>query len=143
MNKYNLEEIEKRKNNALMFRNPVEYFKACNELGIEPEIKDLYELGQVEIGFKLSNLEKSVKQKIKIKRKRSTPDNTYKKFYQDSSRLSLNIGETLDKKRELLIKYFPRRFGDEGRTPVYNMNCFSIGKLFIKIIEYSKERINQ
>jgi len=61
MNKYNLEEIEKRKNNALMFRNPVEYFKACNELGIEPEIKDLYELGQVEIGFKLSNLEKSVK----------------------------------------------------------------------------------
>ena len=135
--------LEEERKKAVENSDNLRIYEIYNQLGLEPEprIKHNYELGQIEA--RPGKLEEFVEQKIKMKRKRSVPNSTYEKFYQNSSRLSLNIGENSDIKRELLIKYFPGRFGDEGRNPVCDMNYLSVGKLFRKVVEYSKERINQ
>ncbi len=89
--------------------------------------------------IKENRLEKVVKQK----RKRTVPDIRYQKFYNEANKLSSNIGGDSDKKTELLIKYFPGRFGDKGRNPVNKMNYLKADSLFNKLVDYSQERINQ
>ncbi len=89
--------------------------------------------------IKENRLEKVVKQK----RKRTIPDIRYQKFYDEANELSSNIGRDSDEKTELLVKYFPGRFGDKGRNPVNNMNYLKVGSLFNKLVNYSQERINQ
>jgi len=89
--------------------------------------------------IKENRLEKVVKQK----RKRTVPDIRYQKFYNEANKLSLNIGGDSDKKTELLIKYFPGRFGDNGRNPVNNIDYLKVGALFKKLVDYSRERKEQ
>ncbi len=84
-------------------------------------------------------LEKVVKQK----RRRTVPDIRYQKFYDEANELSSNIGRDSDKKTELLIKYFPGRFGDKGRNPVNSMDYLKVGNLFNKLVDYSQKRIQQ
>ena len=133
--------LEEERKKAIENLDYVKIYDVYNQLGIEPEsaVQYYYDLGEVENMFNLKSRKLEVL--VKQKRKRITPDSTYEEFYQKSSSLSLNIGVNSDKKRELLIKYFPGRFGDEGRIPVYNMNYPSVGRLFVKMMEYTKERI--
>lgn len=124
-------------------RDAVTYFLKSNEAGIKPKLLDLYEQGQAEVDSfqrKQGKLEESVSSK---KRKRTVPDITYKKYYEEAGYLSSNIGEDTDMKRHFLIKYFPGRFGDEGRNPVHDMDFLSVGGLHNKIVFYAEKRINQ
>ena len=126
-------------------RDAVPYFLKSNEAGIEPELLDLYEQGQAEVDHfhrKQGKLEESVSKTPK-KRKRTVPDSVYKEFYKEAGYLSSNIGEDTDMKRHFLIKYFPMRFGDEGRNPVHDMNFLSVGNLFNNMVDYTQERIKQ
>jgi len=133
----NLKRLEELKKESLDSRDAVDYFKLCNELGEKPVVLDLYELGEAESNF--GKLEKF----IRTKRKRTIPDVTYKKFYEESRDFSFDIGSSTDEKRRLLIKYFPGRFGDEGRTPVCDIDYLRVGSLFNKMVNYSLKRINQ
>lgn len=111
-----------------------------NEEKIEREIAEkIYFQKIAEEIIKERGLEKVVKQK----RKRTVPDIRYKRFYDEANELSSNIGRDSDKKTELLIKYFPGRFGDKGRNPVNKMDYLKVGGLFNKLVNYSQERINQ
>ena len=140
--------LEKEKIKAAGDWDGVKYVQICNELGIIPGILELSELGQAELRFNSiqRGLEKSVvekSQKKGIKRKRSVPNKRYENFYDEGGRLNLNIGACSDEKNELLIKYFPGRFGDKGRQPVCNMDYLSVGALFNKLVKYAESRINQ
>jgi hypothetical protein len=111
-----------------------------NEEKIEREVAEkIYFQKIVNQMIKENGLEKVVKQK----RKRTVPDIRYQKFYNEANELSSNIGRDSDKKTELLIKYFPGRFGDKGRNPVSNMDYLKVGSLFNKLVNYSRERIEQ
>lgn len=139
-----LEKLDKEIAEAVDNRDAFVYFHKCNEAGIKPDLLDLYEQGQADSDFNLGNLERIVKKNIK-KRKRIVSDSIYKSFYNEVFKLNLtlDIGANTDKKIELLIKYFPGRFGDKGRSPVYKMEPLSVGALFRKMFNYSGKRINE
>jgi hypothetical protein len=141
-----LEGLDKKLVEAIGERDAVDYFLRCNELGVEPELLDLYEQGQVEINnlkINQGKLEKLTFDRSIKKRKRTVPNIRYKNFYEEASFLSLDLGKDTDSKKELLIKYFPGRFGDKGRNPVQNMDFLNVGSLFKKIIYYTENRIKQ
>ena len=48
MDQTQIYELEERRKKALESRNAMIYFKLCNELGVEPEAEDLFELGTAE-----------------------------------------------------------------------------------------------
>jgi len=100
----------------------------------------------IEKGLEKTVLKKpTLTKKHKKKRKRSVPDIRYKSFYEEARKLnfSLDMGKDTEPKIELIMKYFPGRFGDKGRNPVCNMGMLSVGNLFNNLFDYSKERINQ
>ena len=143
------QELEKMRKNALGERDNLRYFNLCDELGVEAEAKDLYDQGQLEFDLETrreKNLEKLVfnlSKKTKKKRKRSVPNKRYGLFYSEASDLSCNIGSQSDDKRELMIKYFPRRFGDKGTTPVCKLDYLQIGSLFNQMVSYSEKRAKE
>ena len=47
--------LNKLRVKALSARNPVKYYNLCEELGIEPEDKDLYQLGIAELQYSKNN----------------------------------------------------------------------------------------
>lgn len=139
-----LENLDKDIAKAVDNRDALVYFHKCNEAGIEPNLLDLYEQGQVEDNLIQGSLEKSVSKESKSKpRKRTVSNKTYERFYNEASGLNLNIGLDTDKKYELLARYFPGRFGDKGRTTVCNMDYLSVGALFRKMFNYSEKRVNE
>ena len=111
----NFEEIEGRKNEALISRDPIGYFNACNELGVEPEAKDLYELGQVETEFNSiqGDLEKSIK-KLQVDRKKRIPG---RDFY--VPRYAYELKDWIKEYCERNNKDLPKKFSSMKKNQLY------------------------
>ncbi len=82
------------------------------------------------------------KEKKKNHLLRKISDNVYTNFYNDSSNIWQGLAEDIDAKSKVLQKYFPK-FRDNGNVPVRDMEPAQIGRLFLKMLNYSKKRINQ
>jgi hypothetical protein len=137
-------ELENKRVNALYNYDAMEYFRCCNESGVDIENKELYEKGQ----FYSLKLKKSLENIIddsskKLQRKRTVPDYVYENFHNEAGKLKMSLGEDVVEKEMLLKKYFPKRFGNSGKDPVCNKEIYKIGSLFKKIVEYSEKRIKQ
>lgn len=131
-----LEEVE-------LSGNAVEYFILCNSWGIPPRNQDLYSLGQAEIIFRRIKSEETTERRTGT-RKKTLPDSVYLDFLQETGDFNLNDFERIcEDKRELLIKYFPYRFGSTGKTPVWEMDDKSVSALFKRMGLYARGRVEQ
>jgi len=108
----------------------------------DPE-EEKEERKKAEIKFLEMETKKEGKLETSLKKgKRTVSDNTYKNFYEEARNFNLNISKTPYEKGKLLIKYFPKRFGSNGKTPVHKMTPPKKGSAFRNMVKYSKKRIS-
>jgi len=116
------------RNKAIANWDGRQYCEACDVLGLEPEFDDLYSLGIAE------------KHSIIFPAKEKISDK-YSNFYREGIVLNENdFRADIDEKKRLLLKFFPRRFGDEGKQPIADMEEAKAGRLFNHMIDYSKKK---
>ena len=63
---------------------------------------------------------------------------TYRQFYNEGINFSEDVERDADGKRNLLMKYFPRRFGKDGNQPLKNKMGVQIGAIFSRLMRYSE-----
>jgi len=142
MNKIiNYEHLEKKRKKALADFNALEYFTYCNESGIEPENKELYEIGLMESEIDLSKLERIANEKPVVKkagRKRTVPLSVYREFIDETYKKMIPadaIFEMSYEKRILLEEIMGYRslvVGKGERIPLKDCATDRIGKVFQK-----------
>jgi hypothetical protein len=131
-----LEEETKRweglKEKAIASWNGVDYVKACNNLGLEPEFTDLYESGLAE----RINLRKKISSFKKTKQRQN-----YLNFYEEGAALTrFSSTVATEEKMRLLQKYF-LRFSDSGKQPIAEYNNFQIGRVYQKMIVQAEKEL--
>ena len=121
--------LEEQRKEALFNGNAIQYYEFCEELGVEPEFRELYEQGLAE---KILNNSKN-------KRLIDIGFSKYENFYRETRNLNIrDFGADIEIKRELLKKYF-LKFRKDGRQPIDKMEDLQVGCLFKKITEYCKK----
>jgi len=121
--------LEEQRKEALFNGNAIQYYEFCEELGVEPEFRELYEQGLAE---KILNNSKN-------KRLIDIGFSKYENFYRETRNLNIrDFGADIEIKRELLKKYF-LKFRKDGRQPINKMEDLQVGCLFKKITEYCKK----
>jgi len=66
----------------------------------------------------------------------------YHNFYREAKHISLNNFSQTDDKKELLIKYFPKRFGNKGNQPIQNKRAPRVGKIFQHLVDSAEQYKN-
>ncbi|MGB9707753.1 MAG: hypothetical protein ACPLXC_00240 [Candidatus Pacearchaeota archaeon] len=63
----------------------------------------------------------------------------YRRFHRDSAGLSTSFEKDVKRKKELLIKYFPKRFGPGGKQDLNarGYDNLQIGALFNYLLTYA------
>ena len=131
---------------ALLRGRAVEYYTECIEQGIRIgsiEDMDLFEKGQLETQLaECSNeetqLAKNFDERVEA---RANKDVIYEEFLYESTRIaSTSFEDHYNKKIGLLSKYFPERFGENGRQDIRSLSKIQVGALFSRIVEYSRKR---
>jgi len=128
-----LARLDEERRNALASGNSLRYYLLCNELGVEPEARDLYEMGEASAFFARKN---------QAEFERSVRNEVYLDFLNDAKKAGINLrelGEGAGTKARLLRRYFPRRFGDEGSQPLRDYPPEKIGKIFKRIFAYAEK----
>lgn len=78
--------------------------------------------------------------------KNATPiDPEYiKRFLYDAGNLPTDFGKGIQDKTDLLIRYFPKRFGPDGSHDIYAKDYTSttIGSMFSRIVQSYTEKYN-
>ena len=106
--------------------NGLKYKEACDILGLEPEFIDLYEQGSAEV--------------ISLKNN-SRHGDKYSEFYEKAIKLNdRDLRRDIDEKKRLLQKYFPRRFENNGKQPIADMEDAKVGRLFAYLVAYAKKK---
>ena len=127
----NIKESERR--SALADHVSIKYSLLCDELGVEPEDRLLYEHGKAEM---------ELRRRAAV-RELSRPPNgeKYRRFLDEVNLLAINLRDyqsQWEDKASLLIKYFPGRFDDRAKKPIRSYSPSDIGKIFMKLFGYSK-----
>jgi len=148
--------VENMLREALARQDSLAYYRLCREQGREPEDSALYSSGQAEeivLSSRfvprnpsseheeeiLSNQVPENKKKILIKK-------VCADFLVDVGKAGLNLCDFSSDgyyKRNLLQKYFPARFGKQGKTSVDNMADLSVGALFHNVVKYAESCLRQ
>ncbi len=68
-------------------------------------------------------------------------EENYRRFYRDSAGLSTSFEKDAQKKKELLIKYFPKRFGEGGSQDLRNYEPMKIGAIFSYLLTYARKYV--
>ncbi len=138
--------LEEERITALQKADVVAYARLCDEMGIDPELPEFYELGQMEISRaekRLSELECMASapgnSDGKKARKRHVNPLTYLKFYSNGIKLGTNIGKNDKEKRNLLLQYFPGQFGDNGREPLKNKDAVYVCAKFNHVMNSARK----
>lgn len=68
-------------------------------------------------------------------------EENYKEFYKEGAGLSTSFDRDAQRKKELLIKYFPYRFGQGGKQDLRarGYDNLQIGSIFSYLINYAKK----
>ncbi|RMD67573.1 hypothetical protein D6817_01195 [Candidatus Pacearchaeota archaeon] len=126
-----LANLERARHEALKRADCLEYFLACNALGVEPEWRDLYEQGRVLAQVREARADS-----------KTARAELYANFAREAEQLGISL--TLDKqtheKVRLLEKYFPKRFGVRGVQPLNALESCAIGKIFLNLLNYAQKR---
>lgn len=130
--------IERKRKEALYNRDALNFARYCDLSGTHPEDELLYEQGKAQSLYK----QKTMKLK-KPKRKKSRLEKiTEKEFLRKGSRLNLqDYASQANYKRELLMEYFPNKFGPKGSQPIKDYALASVGFLFKRVYNsYNKRK---
>lgn len=119
-------------------RDAVGYYNLCNELGIEPELEELYERGKLEYDLEEKRLERLVDgnvKKNKVGRKRKIPRKIYEEFFKKANKQGLNpdaVFMQTEEKRSLLkeVLGYPSLKGSGEIIPITDCSDSKIGKAF-------------
>ena len=136
----NNEKLEDKRLDAFHSRNALKYMTLCNELGVKPEDKDLYDQGHTEWIIqkeKKSDLEEKLKVTNELNFINESEYVNYQDWFVDT-----------DIKKELMEKYFPERFGPEEvqdleievRKGIKKYGPGEIGKIFDSLVGFYKKR---
>jgi len=68
-------------------------------------------------------------------------EENYRQFHRDGAGLSTSFDRDVERKKELLIKYFPLRFGEGGNQDLSNYEPISIGSIFSSLLTYSRKYV--
>jgi len=155
--KYTLEDIEscrranlfknldKKRVGALASRDALNYFKLCDEIGVDPEDKFLYDIGIIEdsntLGKQKSDLEKKAQEGPVIVPRRKTSKISHKQrelFYRLANEQEITPGKLNDENYsqvvELLSNVLDIRSlnAEGGRMPVANCEPKQVKAVFMK-----------
>ncbi|MEK6913711.1 MAG: hypothetical protein AABW47_03515 [Nanoarchaeota archaeon] len=132
--------LEQLKAEAISSWNGFDYAHACDSLGLEPEFRDLYEQGLAErLHLERQNQEASLMELTSNNNARLHTLN-YSGFYKEGTVLKeKDFRADVDEKKRLLMKYFPKRFGNDGKQPIADMEDAKVGYLFQKLIGECKK----
>ncbi len=127
--------LDRERRSALQGRDALRYFELCNALGVpQSGIEDLhlYELGDAENIF----AEKMLLTATEMDGEK------YRRFLAEARDVSSDLGAGSDRKRELLEKHFPGRFGRGGGQDLEAKDYRSaqIGAIFKKMKSYAEKR---
>ena len=128
--------LDRERRKALSGRDAVRYFSLCEESGIEPEDKALYDSGRAE---ELSDLERICPVEEKI----NGPD--YSGFLKKARSEGVEVGNFSANpifKRKSLIDYFPRRFGKDAKQDLSNCTDFQVGIIYQGVLATAKKNFS-
>lgn len=133
--------LEALRRRALATQDALEYARLCDEVGVKPEDEFLYEKGtSVESAVNTSRtggLEQRLPQLTKEQRLTA--------FVDEASEFMVRgypLEKNADLKREVLIKYFPDRFGSGKKQDITDYDERKIGSLFREVYFNYKNRNN-
>ncbi|MEK6760681.1 MAG: hypothetical protein AABX93_02035 [Nanoarchaeota archaeon] len=141
--------LETERINALNRRDAATYATLCDEMGIEPEMPELYYDGNeiieetIKVSGRLERLSLNEPSPRKKGRRSATNSQTYAQFYVDGLKLSQNKDRDTADKERLLMGYFRRKFTRRGKSTLAGMDKYKLGSLFNHLMEYSKKFYNQ
>ncbi|MBU1202292.1 MAG: hypothetical protein KJ583_03110 [Nanoarchaeota archaeon] len=129
------ENQEKERIDALHKRDSINYFKMCNELGVDPEDKDLYKSG-----FEWQEFYKQKEDQTARTNEKTSKEERIENFLKESKNIPINnFSRYADEKAGLLAKYFPGRFGPSGKQDITKYEGAQVGAIFSKIVKnYNK-----
>lgn len=130
-----LANLDRKRKAALTGSDAISYFDLCEELGIEPEDRELYDSGRAE---RLSDLEEETNVGKQVS---SGPD--YPGFLREARSFGVKAGDlSADSrfKRSSLEKYFPGNFGEDARQNLENYSPAQIGVIYKRVLMTAKKK---
>jgi len=115
--------LEDQRKVALQNGDCIRYYQLCNQLGVEPEVLDIYERG-------------SLDEAMENRRKRIVP---YQTFYEKGKKLSSDFESDTKQKKENLRDFFTGK----KRSGLEFMDALTIGAIHKKILTYAETRIQK
>ena len=126
--------LDKVKCNALSRGQYEVYAQACDEMGVEPDNVESYNLGKKYIAEALQQRNAQKPERYKnlvalIEKEQKKRDN--REFVREARQVHPNnISDYPNQKRGLLEQYFPIRFGKGGKQDISKYSPAEIGALF-------------
>lgn len=75
-------------------------------------------------------------------KKKQSKREKYQGFFEEARQLNVSdFSVSADRKAEILAKYFPGRFGDNGKQPLSRYDSTQIGSLFNTMFNYAKKTV--
>ena len=134
---------DRKRREALQSEQWVTYATICDELGMDPEHQQGYELGKAELlqekkQMKPSNLEGTINNTAGTWREtddqeRMTPNE--REFLRKTQHYTNDINEGIELKQQALLKYSRERFGPEGSQPLPKYTGPQKGAMFNNVRE--------
>ncbi|MBI2452315.1 hypothetical protein HYV50_04545 [Candidatus Pacearchaeota archaeon] len=133
---------EKKRIDALDRRDPMSYAKLCDELGVSPEIQDLYEDGEK----MLVRARNSRAERLALRTNGRGEDKIvkYASFLEEVAQEAINVDRLSyqpDSKRTFLIKYFPEKFDDNGKQPIRDYDPVDVGVVFRRMVNHANKSV--
>ncbi len=128
--------IEERRKEALVRRDSVQYFRLCEELGVLPELQDLFFEGAAQVGILKDTFQT---------RKEESENIGYVNFIKEAERIGImrRLGEDSRRKADLLAKFFPSQFGSDGRQPINQYDTIEVGRVYINVMQQARKVVGR
>lgn len=137
--------LEAERISALNRRDAATYATLCDEMGIEPELPELYYDGNeiieetIKVSGRLEILSLNEPSPRKKGGRSAANPQTYVQFRADGLKLSPNKDKDTADKERLLMEYFKRKFTRRGKSVLEDMDKYKLGSLFNRLMDYSKK----
>jgi len=129
-----LENLDRKRKEALAGSDAKNYFSLCVELGIEPEDKELSDSGRAE---RLSDLEG----RDLVVERVSEPN--YSGFLKEARSFGVraeNLSADPIFKRSSLEKYFPGNFGEDAKQNLKEYSPAQVGTIYKRVLVTAKKK---
>jgi hypothetical protein len=132
------DDLEKQRIDALENRDALNYARLCSKLGIDPELKDLYEQGILE--YEQTPEGKERKKLLEAKLEKELREKEFLETAKTSGVRKYDVDLDIKQKKAILQEYFPESFGPKGNNNlsrnIYKKNPEKIGIAFKKLCRF-------